>query len=395
MNYIIFNNTIIVSDGKKTKVLERNSNLNAAVSSIDMANVCVVDVDVMVASAIEVPVEKKDSILVRKFNELYQNEPYVIQDERLDHNLFLVMGIKEQKVKEVYSFLQPQRVQNFIPYALALRNYLLKKTVDLARGVVFVDDFGPERLLTVFEGMKFSRTRVISINETDILPEIKRSQIDFAKKNEEYLTKRNSDFLIIVNNKKLAQELSQNKDRPQIEFLDVSYPAIEGLKEENSEIKFRLPEEIRQKRKKLEFERNVRTALVSFGLIGVGMLYLLFNRIELEIDQHRFERDKQKSQELGGELTLLDRHIYREDLRKQKSLNYAVAYLFALNLIPQTYEVTAFKFTKGDRWDFELTLFSQTGDTYDDIPRRGILRDAQVKDIYVNNQPAKHLRISI
>lgn len=395
MNYLIFNNTVIFSDGKEVQILEKSSNLKAALSSVEGLSVCVVDVDVIVASAIEAPVEKKDSILVRKFNELYQNEPYVIQDERIDHNLFQVMGIKEQRVREVYSFIRSEKVCRFIPYGLAVRNLLLKKTIDLSRGVVFVDGLGNERLLTVFEGMKFGRTRIISNSEADILPEIKRSQIDFAKKNEEHLTKRNSDFLIVVNDQKLAEELAKNKDKLQVKFLDVPYPAIEGLKEEDSAIKFRLPEEIRQKRKELEFKRNVRTAFVSLGLIGVGMFYLLFNRIEMEIDQHRFERAKQKSYELEGKLTLLDRQIYREDLKEQKSLNYAAVYLLALNLIPQTYAVDSFKFTKADHLSFELTLSSGTGGTYGNIPRRGILKHAQIKDIYINNQPAKYLRITL
>ena len=66
-----------------------------------------------------------------------------------------------------------------LPYEILLIN----KNIDLNKTVVFVDDLGNERLLTVFDGLKFSRTRVIVNNGEDILPEIKRSQIDFFKKN--------------------------------------------------------------------------------------------------------------------------------------------------------------------------------------------------------------------
>ena len=160
-----------------------------------------------------IPVEKKDSILVRKFKEFYQHEAYIIQDEKIDNNLFQVIGIKEQKVREVYSLIPPEKVESFIPYGIALRNTLINKKLDLNKTVVFVDDLGSERLLTVFDGLKFSRTRVIANNGEDILPEIKRSQIDFFKKTEEFLSKKNADFVIVVNNQTLAAEISKNKEK--------------------------------------------------------------------------------------------------------------------------------------------------------------------------------------
>ena len=75
MNFIIFNNTIVLSDGKKARVLERNSNSNAALSSIDSASVCVVDVDVIVASAIEVPVKRKTASWSASFRSFTKMSP--------------------------------------------------------------------------------------------------------------------------------------------------------------------------------------------------------------------------------------------------------------------------------------------------------------------------------
>ena len=98
--------------------------LKYILGSIEVANLCVVDIDVLIAAAVEYPIEKKDSILVRKFKELYQHEAYIIQDERIDNNLFQVIGIKEQKVREVYSLIPPDKVESFIPYGIALRNTL-------------------------------------------------------------------------------------------------------------------------------------------------------------------------------------------------------------------------------------------------------------------------------
>ena len=214
--------------------IDKDDDLKKILGSLDKVKLCVVEIDVLMAAAPEGPVEKKDSILVRKFNELYQHETYIIQDEKIDNNLFQIIGIKEQKVREVYSLIPPDRVESLIPYGIALRNTLINKNVDLDKTVVFVDDFGSERLLTVFDGQKFSLTRVLVNNHEDILPEIKRSQIDFLKKTEEFLIKKSTDFEIIVNNQALAAEISQNSEKFNVKFLDVDHPALEGLKTPNT-----------------------------------------------------------------------------------------------------------------------------------------------------------------
>jgi len=143
MHYLLFNNEIFFSDGNVVRKLAKGPGLKAELDSgEEKVRVCCVDVDVLIAAAVEYPVEKKDSILVRKFRELYQHEPYIIQDERIDTNLFQVIGIKEQKVREVYAFIAPERVETFIPYGIALRHTLINTMIDLNKTVVFVDDLG-------------------------------------------------------------------------------------------------------------------------------------------------------------------------------------------------------------------------------------------------------------
>ena len=209
MVYMLFNNEILISNGKKVQRFKKDADTGQIYESIDAVNLCFVDVDVLIASAPENPIEKKDSILVRKFKAFYQHEPYVIQDERIDDNLFQIIGVKEQKIREIYSLVPAEKVESFIPYGIAVRNTLVNNAVELNKTVVFVDDLGDERLLTVYEGLMFSRTRVIANNGEDILPEIKRSRIDFFKKNEEYLSKKGTDFVIVVNNQNLSKEIAQ------------------------------------------------------------------------------------------------------------------------------------------------------------------------------------------
>lgn len=161
MNYFLFNNHILFSDGSKLSSLEKT---NTVLSSRGPARACVLDVDLMIASSVEEPIEKKDSILVRKFNEIYQHEAYLIQDERIDHHLFQVMGIKEQKIREIYSLISPDSIEVLVPYGLALRQCLVANQIDLDQSIVFIEELGEERFLTVFDGLIFSRTRIIHGN---------------------------------------------------------------------------------------------------------------------------------------------------------------------------------------------------------------------------------------
>jgi len=395
MNYLLFNNEIFLSDGINVHRIDKNDNLKDIVEPIEEANICVVDVDIIIAAAMENPVEKKDSLLVRKFKELYQHEAYIIQDERIDDNLFQVIGIKEQRVREVYTFISPEKVESFIPYGIALRNTLINKKVDLNKSIVFVDDFGTERLVTVFDGLKFSRTRVITNNGEDILPEIKRSQIDFFKKNEEHLSKKNTDFVILVNNQALANEIAKYEEKLSIEYFNVPYPALEGLKEVDTLIKYVLPEEILKRRREIEIKKNVVTAVFAIAVTAIGLFYFIITKFEWEHVSHRYDYLKMINERLVEQLRLIDRQTYREDIRRHKILNYGVAYLSVIDLIPPSYEIDSFKFIKSNHWDLEMTLLAESGEIFEPIPKLRILKSADIKDIFVNNQQEKLLRITL
>jgi len=395
MNYLMFNNGILLSDGDSVRRIDNGNELKRILKSGDAVRLCVVDVDVLVAAAVEDPVEKKDSSLVRKFTKAYQPEVYVIQDERIDHNLFQVIGVKEQKVREVYASIPSKRVESFIPYGIALRNTLISHNIDFNRTVVFVDDSGDERLLTVFDGLKFSRTRVIANDGEDILPEIKRSQIDFYKKNQEYAAKDGGELLIVVNDQELAAEFSKNNEGLSVQYLNVAYPALEGLKIVNTPIKFVLPEEIIKRRKEAEFKNNVITAVLSLSVAALGLVFFLFYKFESRAAGQRYGLLKAENSQLYGQLRLIDKEAYREDLKRNKSLNYGLTYLKILDLVPASYEISSFKFERSNQWSIAASLTPDEEGPFEQIPRTGILKNAEIKDCFVNNRPGKYLRITI
>jgi hypothetical protein len=395
MNYLIFNSDIFLSDGENVRRITKGTNPDHIFDFVSPVRVAILDVDLLMASAIEFPIEKRDNICVRKHKDLYGLEKYVIEVDKVENNLFQVMGIKEQKIREVYSLIPPQQVEICIPYGIALRNILVNRKVDLNKTVVFVDDWGDERLVTVFDGLKFSRTRVIVNNGEDILPEIKRSQIDFFKKNEEFLSKKGADFVIVVNSQSLAAELSKNNEKLPVTYLNIKNPAIEGLKIADDQIKYVLPEEILKKRREVELKKKVSTMVISLCVVAIGLFYFLFNKIELGMINSQSDIDKQANEQLDKRLTLLDRQTYREDLKLHKSLNYGISYLKVLDLIPPSYEVTSFKFIKFGKWSLELTLSSDNSGPFESIPKLEILKKADIKDIFINNQPGKNLRVTL
>ena len=78
-------------------------------------------------------IEKKDSMLARKFGKLHPQNEYILQDEKIDDNIFQVIGIKTDKIREIYSLIPSDKVKVFIPYAIAIRNFLINKNVELRK----------------------------------------------------------------------------------------------------------------------------------------------------------------------------------------------------------------------------------------------------------------------
>ncbi len=261
--------------------------------------------------------------------------------------------------------------------------------------MVFVDDLGTERLLTVFDGLKFSRTRVMAHNEEDILSEIKRSQIDFLKKTEEFLVAQNADLIIVTNSQDLEERISRMAEKLPVKYLNVEYPALEGLKDSNIQFQYRLPEEIIKKRQRTEFKQNITTAILSISVLAVGLLIFLCNRIERDILKNHYRLTKDAHEKLDEEERVLDRNTYREELKAQKSLNYGITYLAILETIPASYIVNTFKFYKTNRWNAEFTLLAEDKGLLEPIRRVKILKKAEIKDIFVNDHPGKRLKLTI
>ena len=399
MNYLLFNNKILMSEGANVRQIDKDGDHEEILRLIDKACICVVDVDVELASAPETQTEKKDSMLARKFLKLHPQSEYILQDEKISDNVFQIMGIKSDKIREIYSLIPCDKVQVFIPYAIAMRHFLISKGIELVQGIVFIDDLGDEKLITVFSGSKFSVTRTLTTNDVEnILSEVKRSQIGFSKKIEEFDGWKLDKLSVLTNSQIMTSHFLKIEKNIDIEYVNVKYPAIEGLKGlEGSEdiVKFLLPEEIKEKKRKQEFREKIILIVVSLLILGAGLGFTLFNKIKLNLISSEYRRLTQQNQILERKLADLDLKTYREDLKQQKFINYATPYFEILNILPLSYEIYSFRYYQTDHWNFEAYIFSKEGESFDEIPKINILKNAGIDDYFIKDKPGKRIQIDL
>ena len=317
MNYLLFYNDIIISDGHAIKRIGRGPGLKEVLGALEKVSLCCVDVDVMIASAPEDYVDRKDALLGQKFREIYA-DGYITLNEKIGNNIFQVFGIKAAKIKEIYELIPSSNVAAFVPYAHAIRSFLARDQVDMNRLVVFVDDMGPEKLLTVFDGQKFSRTRTVrGPSVEDILPDIKRSSIDFNKKLGEFASKANrEDMAIITNNRQLADGIRQAEPGLAVDFVDARHPALEGLAVIDRPVKYRIPEEIIAEQKKKELRSWFKYLMLTAGICMAGILYAGFNQITYLSAAHELQAERSANTQLNEALNTIDPFIYRDALRR-------------------------------------------------------------------------------
>jgi hypothetical protein len=393
MNYVLFNNYIHVSDGIKIERFQKGSHLGHIFDQMNEVHICMVEFDVLIASASESAWDKKDSILALKFDEYYKGE-YVLQDEKIGNNIFQVIGIKSEKVKEVYSLIPSEKVVTFVPYAVAVRNYILRNKILDNKLVVFLDDIGHEKFITVFEGMKFSRTRTVFNEKAEqLLPEIKRSAINFEKKME---YQGAEGFIIVTNNKNLCREFKEIEHNLIIEAIDSAFPALDGLMRGGFGLKYILPEEIIKKRRQEELKKWRQCLLISVAILAIGIFFYFYYQINLQFSKNSFSHQRYRNKRLEIILNQLDPLVYHSIINHQKRINYALAYLNITKTQPAGYITYSFGFyDQGNHWVMEEYLYIPDDGPYDNIPAQGALQKASIRDYLINSKPGKFLRIEL
>ena len=391
MRYFLFNNDIFVATEKGVERLPKDSRQTFPFSGVKRAHVCVVDVDVLVKVAPEERPVQKDIILSREFTQVYPGD-YVIQAERISENKFQIVGVKTEKVREVYKLLPGDKVVTFVPYAMALRSFLSTQHQDSGDIVVFVDDLEGETLITFFDGQEFNPTR--RFNESDIekiLPEIKRSATGFIKERREQ-----RGYLILTNNLQWVDLIKRLEPGQKVQHVDSRCPAIEGLKTGRFSLKFELPEEIIRRNQDKERKSKIPYFVSAGTLVFLGLGFVIFYWVSLFIQSSAYERAQQTRNDIESRLLALDPKIYRAALKSQKPINYGDVYLWLANVIPSSYEVNSLVFIpQGKKWHLEILLSLLKGQPYEDIPVKKPYTKMTVQNVLVKDCPGKSIRIEL
>ena len=79
------------------------------------------------------------------------------------------------------------------------------------------------------------------------------------------------DLTIITNNKQMAQDIKFLEPALAVEFLDCHYPALEGLKFIDTQIKYRIHEEIILERKKKELRSRLMHLIIAICICLAGL----------------------------------------------------------------------------------------------------------------------------
>ena len=395
MIYLMFSDKILINDGHSMKTIEKPVELKDKLGvNGQEVRLCCVDVDVLIASSTETHEQRRDSLLAHQFMEVYTHE-YITLNEKIGDNLFQVIGIKEKKVENIYALMPNVKVDAFVPYAIAIRSLFEVRGIKREGLMIVVDILGSENLITVFEGLKFSRTRTIEGDTLEqILPDIKRSLMDFQKKLGDLAIKSTSDVAVFINDQQMAKELSALEPSFVIEFLDCSYPSLEGLKCVDTQIKYKNHGQIIRERQKKELHLRFIYIIVSLSICLAATVFWGYSHFAYSFMAHDFKLVSMKNSHLKQELDGVDKRIYRDDLKRLKYLNYANVFLEVSAALPSTYSIESFKFLSHEgRWDFDTYIFAQDDQFYDDIPRDRFMKSAAIKNCFIKNRPGKYLKI--
>jgi hypothetical protein len=284
-----------------------------------------------------------------------------------------------------------------VPYAVAVRNLLVHQGILEGQTVVFLDDLVHEKLITVFEGLKFSRTRTIFNNKAEhILPEIKRSVINFEKKLDDQKNKNTEGYIIVTNNKALGDDFKKIEEDVPIEVLGSICGAVDGLKTGDFNLKYSLPEEIIRKRREEGLKKRTQSLLISSMILGLGTFFYFYNQIGLESAKKSLVQEQISKRYLETNLNKLDPLVYRDALKRQKRVNYPLVYFKIANALPLRFATYSFGiYDKNNHWTMEEYLFTTDNQLLDDIPAVGELKNADIKDFWINNKPGKYLRVEL
>ncbi|MBF0478395.1 MAG: hypothetical protein HQL26_02830 [Candidatus Omnitrophica bacterium] len=400
MKYYLLNNKLYAFVDSGIKALDKEDAVDEWSGITGEVTVAVVDMEPLMVSVSDASPDKLDQILALDFRQKFGNE-YLLQTETLKKNSYQVMGIHQDRVREIYALFGNRPGITIVPYSLLLRSVLIKSgLLQDQKPILFIDHFEDEVFFTAFNGTIIGKTRKMnSLSEqVFILQEIKRNEKNYQKLWAKSLIPGSDEFIYVSNWKILTDYLAEYADieKEQVVFLDIGCPALEGLKLENLNINYCPPEflikKVRMKEVKNWLSWSASAGIVVLLAVGINIfLGMMVSRSQSQCSDLIAAKTV-----LLKQLKNLNKGTYRNYLKNSRG-NWESIYFEFLNIMPDGYQVNVMEMNRtGSNIDFDVFLNLNNKDAfYEDIKPSSKFKHLQVQDVMLEHQPGKRIKVRL
>ena len=393
MDFLLFEEKIYYSIDNKKGALPKSEIRSLFSGKPKELCVALTDTIQKVTAAPDSNPEKRDEMIIKSFS-----EDFIIQSENIDKNLYQVIGIEKQKVKEVYALLEKEKVKLLLPYGLALRAFLNKCNFSVKdKAVVFLDDIDDALLLTIFNGAAFTSPRRLALDPQRVIAELQRSENKFKDRGKERT--RETNFFIVSNNKEVLDAIIVQNIHPQEDtaYVEDYLPAFSGMSAAKFDMHFLLPEQVVKQRRAREIKKNLALLVMALIILAAGLSLFLFSAGRRANLEARLKESLAAKADNEGKLKRLYREKYQSIVIGAKKVNASYLLSLFLQNIPGSYSVDFIELKKqGGEWILEAKVFLEDSRKFF-IPLawEGVLKAARTENITVNKKPGQRIYLEL
>ncbi len=261
MNYLVWDTQIICKTPKEEKVISKDRNaLRQIKGPVQIA--LVRTIPRKFSTALISPAELERAAL----RDLPPKS--IACYEKIGENLYQAFGAEESLVNEIRNLIGAEKIDLFVPYAIAIRNLLEKENLLSQEYTVFLDNSKGNIFFTIFQGKRTSIVRAFS--RKTLFEEYKIGLQDFRERTGIPDVK----FKVVTNSHAFKKQLiEQNLATFQdINVIDISIPAIAGMEIGRREIEFVLSEQVIRKQREKEKRQRVHLLRIIGSIAMAGFL---------------------------------------------------------------------------------------------------------------------------
>ncbi|MBF0483314.1 MAG: hypothetical protein HQL25_01275 [Candidatus Omnitrophica bacterium] len=400
MSYYLLNNKLYALGDKSITEIDKNNVKNAGSSIDEEIVVAVVEMETTQITVSDAAQDRVDTIVAGDFKQK-AGEGYLLQSEKIRKNIYQVMGIHQDRVREVYSLFGEKKKIKIVPYGVLLRSVLLKNiALPEKQPVMFIDSFDQEILITIFSGQIIGKTRKItSVSSMEVVAaEIKRNEKNYQKQWVGVSGGLTAAFIYVSNSKAVVDHLIEKEhlEPEQVLYFEWDCPVFEGLKENNVNLNYCPPEVLVKKAK----NETARKFMVKFSAAGLVILMAFLGNIFLRMMTSQMQSFcfdlKNTNQVLKEELKKIDQTAYRSFLKAEQK-RWGSVYVEFMNCVPDEYAVNSLQMLRLKN-GVSLEVFLNLRDKeafYEEILPSNKFKDLVVKDVILDQQPGKLIKVNL